>query len=272
MNTQILSHLKYPFMEQAIKSKTTKRAKIKNIVAPFTSLTQDLIPSNVRLTPLTYRGGHLLTNVEVYTIFWGKDWTTATKNAMITPLNQFFKNIVGSSLIDQLTEYNVPNQKIGHGSFVGTLTTNTPSLAKTVSNITIQNNLKKWIATGIIPPITPNRLYFVFTQSGTVVKDGIDASCQVFCGFHDVIPNSNIFYAVIPFPDCSGCLGGLSVMDSLTLTASHELCEAITDPVPGEGWYNDTYGEIGDYPCRHAKTVLNYKVQTAFSNKVNTCV
>src|SRR5207302_9519594 len=29
-------------------------------------------------------------------------------------------------------------------------------------------------------------------------------------------------------------------------TTSHELCEAITDPVPGEGWYDDTNGEIGD--------------------------
>jgi len=24
------------------------------------------------------------------------------------------------------------------------------------------------------------------------------------------------------------------------------LCEAITDPIPGQGWYDDANGEIGD--------------------------
>ena len=31
----------------------------------------------------------------------------------------------------------------------------------------------------------------------------------------------------------------------MSMTSSHELCEAITDPVPGERWYDQTHGEIG---------------------------
>jgi hypothetical protein len=255
-------------MNQTVKK--TRRPRIKKIVALPSTVSRDVSTMPV-LTPLTYRGGQLLTQVEVFTIFWGKDWTTPAKAAMIAPFNKFFKDIVGSIMIDQLAEYNVPNQKIGHGSFIGSVTTNSPSLAKTVSDTTIKKNLNKWMTAGIIPPITANRLYFVFTQQGTVVKLGKDASCQVFCGYHDHVNNA-LFYAVIPYADCSGCLGGLSAFDSMTLTASHELCEAITDPVPGDGWYNNTFGEIGDYPCRHAKTVLTYKVQTEFSNKAKTCI
>src|SRR6185312_10360249 len=47
-----------------------------------------------------------------------------------------------------------------------------------------------------------------------------------------------------------GCAGGLALLDALTSTSSHELCEAITDPVPGDGWYDDQNGEIGDICAR----------------------
>jgi hypothetical protein len=39
---------------------------------------------------------------------------------------------------------------------------------------------------------------------------------------------------------------GRNPIDALTSTSSHELCEAITDPIPGQGWYDDANGEIGD--------------------------
>ncbi len=64
--------------------------------------------------------------------------------------------------------------------------------------------------------------------------------------YHDHI-QGKIFYAVMPYANCAGCLGGLiSVFDALTSTSSHELCEAITDPIPSQGWYDDNLGEIGD--------------------------
>jgi hypothetical protein len=31
-----------------------------------------------------------------------------------------------------------------------------------------------------------------------------------------------VFYAVMPFPGCGGCTGGLTVLDALTSTSSHE--------------------------------------------------
>jgi len=86
------------------------------------------------------------------------------------------------------------------------------------------------------------------------------ASCSNFCGYHYEI-NGTIFYAVMPYPDCSGCAGATAVVDALTSTSSHELCEAITDPVPGQGWYDDRNGEIGDICAWQTKPLGSYTVQ-----------
>jgi hypothetical protein len=73
-------------------------------------------------------------------------------------------------------------------------------------------------------------------------------------------------------PGCSGCTGGLATLDALTSTSSHELCEAITDPVPGQGWYDDVNGEIGDICAWKTKQVGTYTVQLEWSNQANACV
>ena len=81
-----------------------------------------------------------------------------------------------------------------------------------------------------------------------------------------------VYYAVMPYPSCNGCLGGLKAFNALTGTSSHELSEAITDPVPGSGWYDDTNGEIGDICAWNFKTVASYTVQLEWSNRHKKCV
>src|SRR5205823_5606184 len=121
-----------------------------------------------------------------------------------------------------------------------------PVLGKSVTDATIQQMLQGEIASNkTFPKPGPDTLYFVYVAPGVKVTQGGSASCQAFCGYHDAI-DSKIFYAVMPYSNCQGCLGGLSDLDALTSTSSHELCEAITDPVPGQGWYDDVHGEIGD--------------------------
>ena len=76
----------------------------------------------------------------------------------------------------------------------------------------------------------------------------------------------------MPYPSCQGCLGGLSDIAALTSTSSHDLCEAITDLVPGQSWYDDVHGEIGDICGWKTKQVYNYTVQLEWSNKVRKCI
>jgi hypothetical protein len=172
---------------------------------------------------LTYRNGALIKNVEIFTIFWGTGWQQAPASSLITQINEFFDYIVTSPLIDQLAEYNVPGQSIGHGSMAGTMSITAPPLRGSVSDAAIQHMLQ-------------------------------------------------IFYAVMPYPGCTGCTGSLDTFTALTSTSSHELCEAITDAIPGQGWYDDSNGEIGDICAWKTKTVGKYTVQLEWSNKANKCV
>lgn len=221
---------------------------------------------------LVYQNGPLITSVEVFTIFWGASWQQQPLAGLLSQMNQFFDFVLTSSLIDQLKEYSVAGQTIAHGKRTGSVTLNTPAPAASVTDQAIQQLLQQEISKNkAFPQPSPNTLYFVFLPSGTIVVQGGSSSCQQFCGYHDVIGNQ-IFYAVMPFPDCAGCVGGLTQIDALTSTSSHELCEAITDPIPGQGWYDDANGEIGDICAWKTKNLGNYVVQLEWSNRADKCL
>jgi hypothetical protein len=229
---------------------------------------QHAVPANAHLV---YNGGPLLTNVAVFTIFWGKLWgTTATSTQLITKLNQYFGVILTGPLLDQLKEYSAPGKPIGHGSYIGTKTIKAGAPVGSVTDSTVQTQLKQWIAAGTVPKATPNTLYFIYLDPGIVSIMGGSKSCQSYCGYHSNA--GKVYYSVMPYPTCSGCLGGMNAFDALTGTSSHELCEAITDPVPGSGWYDKTNGEIGDICAWNFKKVGGYTVQLEWSNKLNKCV
>ena len=224
------------------------------------------------VTPqLTYRNGPLLTNVEVFTVFWGKAWQAAANSAVAKQMNEFFDFVLTSKLLDQLGEYSVPGKTIGRGSRTGSVTLTTSEPSAKVQDSTIQQLLAAQIAAGTLPAKNANSLYFVFLPPGTQVEQGGSGSCTDFCGFHDAT-SDNIFYAAVPYPNCTGCEGGLTTLDALTSTSSHELCEAITDPIPGQGWYDDSNGEIGDICAWKTKKLGQYTVQLEWSNAAEACV
>lgn len=89
---------------------------VKNIVSPKKKPRR--IVGTAGLPHLTYRGGPLIQNVKVTTIYWGSAWSNDPIRAQ---LDAFLDFIVTSSLIDQLAEYNVPGFTIGHGKHVASL-------------------------------------------------------------------------------------------------------------------------------------------------------
>jgi hypothetical protein len=160
---------------------------------------------------------------------------------------------------------------IGHGKRSGANSLrNSP--AADVADADIQRLIQAEIASDpAVAPPTPNSLYYVFLPPG--VTAGLDgaSSCVNFCGYHGDI-GGELFYAVMPYPDCGGCTSGMPVLDALTVTSSHELCEAITDPIPGQGYYDDMNGEIGDICAWQTKKLGDYTVQLEWSNKEGRCV
>lgn len=220
---------------------------------------------------LTYRGGPLLTAVEVFTVFWGSWWQAGDGASVATALNGFFDYILTSELLDQLGEYSVSGQTIGHGRRIGTMTIAEPTLGASTNDTRIQHTLQQLTASGTFPTPTANTLYFLYLPPNVSVTQGGSRSCQAFCGYHNAT-SSDLYYAVMPYPGCVGCAGGLALLDALTSTSSHELCEAVTDPVPGEGWYDDHYGEIGDICAWKTRRLGNYTVQLEWSNHQDSCV
>jgi hypothetical protein len=230
--------------------------------------------AGVATTPpqLTYRNGPLLASVEVFTVYWGGYWKTAAGSAVAKNINGFFDYILSSPLLDQLAEYSVAAYKIGHGKHVGSAVLSTAATKRSITDSAIQHYLQLQITSNsAFPSPDPNTLYFIYMPPSVKVIQGGSSSCQAFCGYHNGI-NNQIFYAVMPYPNCTGCTGSLATLDALTSTSSHELCEAITDPIPGQGWYDDTHGEIGDICAWKTKKLGNYTVQLEWSNKANSCL
>ena len=107
---------------------------------------------------------------------------------------------------------------------------------------------------------------------GVTVVAGKDESCQSFCGYHDR-SSGGAHCATVPYPGCAGCPSDLTPLrrDDVRVL-SHELAEAVTDPVPGAGWYDDAKGEIGDICAWQNKKLGGFEVQLLWSNRAKQCV
>jgi hypothetical protein len=230
----------------------------------------------VKPPKLVFNGGPLIDEVNIVSVYWGNQWNTdATLSGYRAGMDQFFDFIVTSPLIDQLKEFNEGGYIIDHGQHSASVVITSSVPAASVTDTVIRQMLQSWIQSGELPPFDANTLYTIFTPSDTIVQMGGGASCLSFCGYHDAI-QGEIFYAVLPWPGCSGCTGLGGDGDSfkaLTVVASHEIAEAITDPIPGQGWYDPIHGEIGDI-CEgqgKIKQVGQYTVQLLWSNHQKSC-
>ncbi len=244
----------------------------KNIVPLFTP--GQAAPLQAATTAqLTYHGGPVLSNVKVQAIFWGDGWQPAAQADLIPQLGRFFTFILQSCLMDLLAEYGVPGHPIGHGQYLGPVTTATPALGVTVSDLQIQQALQGWITNQTVAAPDANTLYFVYLPPGVVSTMGTSSSCAQYCGYHNhfSVAGNQVFYAVEPFITCPGCTFGSGILDSLTKVSSHELCEAITDPALDAWWDNSTGEEIGDICNGGVATLGGFLVQTEWSNTLNAC-
>lgn len=94
-------------------------------------------------------------------------------------MNTFFSDILISPLIDQLSEYNVAGLAIGHGSFIGSKAVTAGAPTSSVTDLTIQKALKKWISAGTVPRNDKDAVYFIFLEPGIVSVMGEVARVRV---------------------------------------------------------------------------------------------
>jgi hypothetical protein len=101
--------------------------------------------------------------------------------------------------------------------------------------------------------VSTDIIYGVYLPAGMKVTMSGGASCSTFCGYHSHFNYGglDIRYAVFPYLDCNACkLSTMSVADMMTIVASHEIREAVTDPQLN-AWYDDQGYEADDKCAWH---------------------
>jgi hypothetical protein len=229
-----------------------------------------------RLVPtVTYHGGALLPHVEVQGMYLGSDWynngTYYNQTAQFEAFNRFLPQ---SSYMDLLTQL---GYGVGRGSTSpGTIDRLAINKNYYLTDSTIRGEVQRFINARYLQQPDANRLYVVYVEPGVAILDdhgGNATSIRDFAGYHSAFAGrtaagyaADIHYAVMAYAGgINPVFPGLTPFGSMTLTASHEIAEAATDPNVGyraAGWYDDyNNGEIGDIN-RYEASLNGYVVQS----------
>jgi hypothetical protein len=240
------------------------------------------------LTPkLIYGGGPVLTAPKMYLIIWG--FKAAGDASKVKALLKSYAKTLGGSAHDNIyTQYydivngvqtNITNPS---NQFGGIWADNTNAVPAHPSDAQV--------AAEALVGVThfgynANGSYVVATPHG---KSSAGFGTQ-FCAYHSATTTGGkvVSYTNLPYMPDAGQNCGSNIItppsdetgadEGVTIVEGHEYGESVTDPNPPSGWYNNSYGEIGDI-CAW-QNILNdpfglksYTSQPMFSNATQTCV
>lgn len=257
---------------------------------------------------LQYLGGHVISNVKIYAVFWGSGVDATTKSG----IGGFFTALTNSDWMDWQSEYRTDvlpagggsgtGQLIGRGQFAGPAIAIVPSSVATcagrsqsnpLQDTSIQAELFAQIGSGALPAPDANTLYMLYFPPGCVIRSGGANSCASggFCAYHGTLTRlgQSVYYGVVPdFGAGSGCdvgCGRGTTFQNLCSASSHEVGEAITDAEvglanalgPPLAWYDANNGEDGDM-CNAVQATITsiadgtpYTVQQMYSARSGLC-
>ncbi|MBV9700308.1 MAG: hypothetical protein JO078_09310 [Candidatus Eremiobacteraeota bacterium] len=110
-----------------------------------------------------------------------------------------------------------------------------------------------------------------------------------WCAYHSATYSSGklVSYTDLPYMPDAGANCGSNIIsppsdesgtdEGVTIVGGHEQGESVTDPNPPSGWYNSSYGEIGDI-CAWTNiqndpfNSKSYTMQPMWSNSAQACV
>jgi hypothetical protein len=232
--------------------------------------------------PLVYHaGGSIMPRVKLYAIFW---IPAALQNGGPTGMPVAYQNLQTRLLADY-TANGIDNNNTQYYQIIGAAATFIQNaagvnLASGLAGFTVDN--APYPASGCSDAATPgncitdaqiqaeihgvialkgwtggpNKLFLLYTSSGEgscIDSAGTSCAYTQYCAYHSFIPTSPpIIYANMPFGNLSVCQvagtpspNGNAVADAVTDVASHEITEAITDPLLN-AWFDSSGNEIGD--------------------------
>lgn len=268
----------------------THKQRLKNALAELLK-----VPTPGRASTMHYYGGPVISNVKVYSVFWGANVNSDVKGK----IGDFFAASTNSTYLDWLKEYNTnitamdgrqgTNQSIGRGTYAGAFTIQPKNASASLQDADVQAELDAQIAVGALPRPDDNTIYFIYFPAGINITIDGSTSCEAFCAYHEGFVSKsfgNVYYGIMPDIGgfCQqGCGFSSGLFNSMTEITSHELMEAITDPFPTPGdkpaypqaWNSTDGQEIGDV-CVAMGTSLttpsgSYALQQEWSNSANGC-
>ena len=191
-------------------------------------------------------GGAVVSNAGFLPIFYNGATAAALQSGIDNMLNNFSNSDPGMKVITQYSKGgNAISAALTHSAdFV-----DNQAAPRRISDSGVQSYLTGLFNAGRIP-VSTSTVYGVYLPQGTTSTMGQYRSCTSYCGYHSsyTYNGRTILYAVFPYNDCSGCsLSGKTVVDMETIVTSHEIREAITDPV--NAWWESSSGYEADDKC-----------------------
>jgi hypothetical protein len=233
---------------------------------------------------MAYKKGQVISNVQIVPVFW--TYGGKTVDATVTAwAPSYMGALVDSAYLDLLSEYSTASHGGSQTITRGTITppyTITPTTATgaTVQDGQLAGEIAAQVKAGALPAVTkdasgnPNTLYMLYFPTGVVITDGSNStSCIDFCGYHASGTSGGATYIYAVIPDLSqvqtytlgdggsvtepcgyGCAYEASTKPEVGWfegTVSHEIGEAVTDPVNFTGWYDS---KNTDFACAGSKS------------------
>lgn len=225
---------------------------------------------------MTFRGGKVLDAPVVQPIYLGQYWSSAAGKADRAYLDGFAGAVVKGQHQALLGQYGVHA-----GTSQPSVVASGPSMrvtrddvAKLVLQQVASGAVKDGPQTVHLVMLPPNAV--LEAEPGVTSRDGLG-------GFHGSVIDAKgkpVYFAVVCYSKGQNGIDFDGVArDNISITASHELDEAFTDPDVENGqlgWYNDKYGEIGDLAVNSGLVPLDkafvkdergYAVQLEWSNR-----
>jgi hypothetical protein len=156
-------------------------------------------------------------------------------------VEQFTKAIVENGYLSPLKELGYGTSP---GKYKGSIDGPIQASGSVFSQQDAETTVKQLLQSGKIEA-NANSLFVLILPNHVKATLGKDKSCSSFCGYHDSfnLNGLDVAYAVLPSSLCKGCGGEIG---DFTAVYAHELAEACTDKVPGQGWIAADGSENGD--------------------------
>lgn len=185
------------------------------------------------------RAGSQIARPEVTNVYMGSYWDDRTF------LETFSQAIVEYGYLQPLADLNYGT---GPGTYLGSVDGEALAAGTILNDSDARVKIAAMLDAGLIQA-NANSLFMLILPDGVTSRFDSDGSesCSTFCGYHDAFSyqGMDVAYAILPSPTgCAGC--GDGNVGDFTAVYGHELAEAATDKVPGQGWVADDGEENGD--------------------------